>query len=121
MLALGTPPVVEDLFDRKRGRPRAGEFGKEIEKYAVMGPGPDRFAKHEPTRMGVIDPDFSARVSRCEYDFAGAKSAGYDDGRGQGAFDTEHVLRLGSLVSDGDVEIDVTGRQCLLSEIEASV
>ena len=89
MLAFRAPSVVEYLFDRKRGRPWLGEFGKKIEGHAETGPGLDGFAKNEPAGIGVVDPDFAARMGGRENDLAGAKPAGYDDGRRHQTFDAE--------------------------------
>ena len=121
MLAFRASSVVEYLFYRKRGRPRTWEFDEEIEGHAVTGPGLDGFAKNQPARIGVVNPDFAARVGGCKNDLAGAKPAGYDDGRGHRTLDAEQVVRIGAGVSNGDMEIDVIRRECLLTEIESSV
>lgn len=121
MLAFGAASVVEYLFYRKRDRPRTWEFGEEIEGHAVTGPGLDDFAKNQPARIGVVNPDFAARVGGCKNDLAGAEPAGYDDRCGYWTFDPEQVVRVGVGISNGDMEIDVARRECLLTEIESSV
>jgi hypothetical protein len=119
MLTVGTSSVVEDLFDRKRRRPWAGEFSRQVDADVIVRR--DGSAQQEPARLGIVDPEFSASRSGRQDDLARAEPAQDDDGRGYRSFDSKHSVDIGRVISKGYVEVDFARRQRLFAEIESSI